>query len=151
MYQIPGAILKDIWLLRTNTQDDEIPDKTQICRSLGCFRQDQRENVKAMNEKKKVLIVNNPMKYGGLDLAAVRLQQNLDKEKYECSYCLRYSSEIGPMESKVADTGVRIIHQPDNRCSRKESYKFYCELFEKEHFDIVHCHPSVMVLDLVTS
>lgn len=93
-----------------------------------------------MSEKKKVLIVNDPLQYGGSDLVAVRLQQNLNKEKFECVYCLRHDEEIGPLEEQVAATGVRIIHQPEDKLSYVKSYKYYLNLFEKEHFDIVHSH-----------
>lgn len=92
-----------------------------------------------MNEKKKVLIVNAPLQYGGSDLVAVRLQQNLDKDKFECVYCVRESAK-GPMEPVIEETGVRIIHQPDDKLSYIKSYKFYLNLFKNEHFDIVHCH-----------
>lgn len=92
-----------------------------------------------MNEKKKVLIVNASLQYGGSDLVAFRLQQNLDKDKFECVYCVR-GSKKGPMEPVIEKTGVRIIHQPDDKTSYVKSYKFYLDLFKSEHFDIVHCH-----------
>ena len=93
-----------------------------------------------MSEKKKVLIVNNPLQFGGADLVAVRLQQNLDKEKIEGIYCLHHGDEIGPYEPYVASTGVRIIHQPEITSGYKASYHYFLDLFRKEHFDIVHCH-----------
>ncbi len=92
-----------------------------------------------MNEKKKVLIVNASIQYGGSDLVAFRLQQNLDKDKFECVYCVR-GSKKGPMEPVIEETGVRIIHQPNEKTSYIKSYKFYLDLFKSEHFDIVHCH-----------
>ena len=61
-------------------------------------------------KRKKVLIINDPLQYGGSDLVAVRLQQHLDPDKFECVYCLRHD-EIGPMESQVAQSGVRILHK----------------------------------------
>lgn len=93
-----------------------------------------------MSDKKKVLIVNNPLQFGGADLAAVRLQQNLDANKFECVYCLHHGDEIGPYEPYVASTGVRIIHQPENTSGYLASYRYFVDLFKKEHFDIVHCH-----------
>lgn len=92
-----------------------------------------------MNQRKKVLIVNEPLQYGGSDIVAVRLQQGLDKDKFECSYCLRHTVP-GPMEPEIAATGVRILHQPDSQLSYLRSYRYYKSLFAKEHFDIVHCH-----------
>lgn len=90
-------------------------------------------------QKKKVLIINERLEYGGSEFVAIRLQQALDKDKFECVYCVR-GDEKGPIEDDVASTGVRIIHQPDSKLSYADSYKFYLELFKKEHFDIVHSH-----------
>lgn len=89
---------------------------------------------------KKVLIVTNILQFGGSDLAAIRFQQALDKNKFECTYCVRNDEKIGPMEPYVAKTGVRIIHQPKSTLGYIDSYKYFLNLFEKEHFDIVHCH-----------
>lgn len=90
-------------------------------------------------QKKKVLIINERLEYGGSEFVAIRLQQALDKDKFECVYCVR-GDEKGPIEDYVASTGVRIIHQPDSKLSYTDSYKFYLDLFEREHFDIVHSH-----------
>lgn len=92
-----------------------------------------------MNQKKKVLIVNDPLQYGGSDIVAVRLQQGLNTEEFDCTYCLRYE-EPGPMEPEIAATGVRILHQPDDQLSYRRSYRYYKALFAKEQFNIVHCH-----------
>lgn len=89
--------------------------------------------------KKKVLIVNGPLQYGGSDIVAVRLQQGLNTEEFDCTYCLRYE-EPGPMEPEIAATGVRILHQPDDQLSYWRSYHYYKALFAKEQFNIVHCH-----------
>ena len=92
-----------------------------------------------MNQKKKVLIVNDPLQYGGSDIVAVRLQQGLNKENFDCTYCVRHEAP-GPMEPEIAATGVRILHQPDSQLSYLNSYKYYKSLFANERFDIVHCH-----------
>ena len=65
-------------------------------------------------KRKKVLIINDPLQYGGSDLVAVRLQQHLDPDKFECVYCLRHD-EIGPMESgtvrraNIASAGYGVL------------------------------------------
>lgn len=89
--------------------------------------------------KKKVLIINKTLEYGGSEFVAVRLQRALDPEKFEFTYCVR-GNEKGPIEDDVLKTGVRVIHQPDDKLSYLKSYKFYLDLFKKEHFDIVHSH-----------
>ncbi len=93
-----------------------------------------------MNHKKKVLIVTPRFAYGGLDFVAIRLQQALDKNKFECIYCVRSEKKDNPIESKLKGTGVRIIHQPENKAGYLSSYLYYKQLFSQEHFDVVHCH-----------
>ena len=92
-----------------------------------------------MDRKKKVLIVNDELQYGGSDFVAVRLQQNLNPEQFECVYCVRHDHK-GPYEAKLEKTGVRIIHQPDSELGYIKSYLFFKRLFKEEHFDIVHSH-----------
>lgn len=89
--------------------------------------------------KKKVLIVANYLSHGGFDWVAVHLQQNLDPEKFDCTFCLRGSAQ-GPLEPVVLARGIRVIHQPDEMRSYLNSYRFFKKLFQEEHFDIVHCH-----------
>ena len=84
-------------------------------------------------KRKKVLIINDPLQYGGSDLVAVRLQQHLDPDKFECVYCLRHD-EIGPMESQVAQSGVRILHQPDNGVLLYKKLLFLQALVEERTF-----------------
>lgn len=90
-------------------------------------------------KKKKVLIVANMLDYGGFDWVAIHLQQNLNPDKFACTYCLR-GSQVGPLEPYVLAQGARVIHQPDNACGHLQSYRFFKQLFQKEAFDIVHCH-----------
>lgn len=90
-------------------------------------------------QKKKVLIINERLEYGGSEFVAIRLQQALDKDKFKCVYCVR-GDKKGPVEDDIASTGVRIIHHPDSKLSYADSYKFYLDLFKKEQFDIVHSH-----------
>ena len=93
-----------------------------------------------MSEKKKVLIITEPFKYGGMNLVALRLQQTIDADKFECTYCVRHDEERGPMDEYVRSTGVRVIYQHENDLSYFKSYKYYMNLFKNEHFDIVHSH-----------
>lgn len=92
-----------------------------------------------MSDKKKVLIVNDELQFGGSDLVAVRLQRNLNPEEFECVYSVRKSRK-GPFEPELEKTGVRIIHQPDIKLGYVKSYFYFKNLFKHEHFDIVHSH-----------
>lgn len=89
--------------------------------------------------KKKVLIVTESISYGGLNFASVHFQQYLDKDKFECVFCVR-RDEIGKLEHEILKQGIRVIHVPDSELNYFRSYKFYKEMISKENFDIVHCH-----------
>lgn len=89
--------------------------------------------------KKKVLIVNDELQFGGSDLVAVRLEQFSDKKKFDFTYCVRHSN-VGPMEPELLKRGIRVIHIPDDSLSYYKSYKFILNLLKNEHFDIVHSH-----------
>lgn len=93
-----------------------------------------------MSSKRKVLIVTQQFEYGGLDFVAIRLQQALDKEKFECTYCVRNEKQNNPIEASLTSAGIKVIHQPKNESGYIKSYFYYRKLFKKEHFDIVHCH-----------
>lgn len=92
-----------------------------------------------MNRKLKVLIVNDQLQYGGSDLVAARLEEHLNKEKFECVYCVRHT-EPGPLEATLVERGARIIHIPDEELGYIKSYFYFKRLFKNEHFDIVHSH-----------
>ena len=89
--------------------------------------------------KKKVLIVNDRLQFGGSDLVAVRLEENLNKDKFECVYCVR-RTEPGPLEAELIKRNARIIHVPDEKIGYFQSFVFYLELLKNERFDIVHSH-----------
>lgn len=95
-----------------------------------------------MKHKLKVLIIVPKFEYGGLNLVAIRLQQALDKNKFECVYYVVNSedSSENPIESKLCDTGLKIIHKPEKIHSYLKSYFYLKKLFKQENFDIVHCH-----------
>ena len=92
-----------------------------------------------MNKKVKVLIVNEPLDMGGMDIAAVRLQQGLDKSKFETDYLVR-RDYIGPLEPTVIKSGCNVYHVPNSELNYFKSYKFYCKFFKEHQYDIVHCH-----------
>ena len=90
-------------------------------------------------DKKKVLIITESLSYGGNNIVAMNLEKHLNKDLFECTYCVRRDS-IGAFEQDAIDRGIRVIHVPDSELSYYKSYKFYKGLFKNEQFDIVHCH-----------
>ena len=91
-----------------------------------------------MDKKLKLLIINSTLRYGGSDLVAIRLQQSLDKDKFDFTYCV--NSNDCPLEEYVTSLGARVIHQQSENFNYYNSFKFFLDLFEREHFDIVHSH-----------
>ncbi len=92
-----------------------------------------------MSEKRKLLIITESIAYGGLNLASVRFQKYLNRDEYECAFCVRRSSK-GELEDEILSQGIKVYHVPDSELNYLKSYKYYKDLFSKEHYDIVHCH-----------
>ena len=97
-------------------------------------------------KKKKVLIVTESVSYGGNNIVAMNIEKHLDKEKFECTYCVRRDT-VGAFEEEVLSRGIRVIHVPDSELSYLKSFSFYCDLFKREQFDVIHSHlPFVSAL-----
>ena len=92
-----------------------------------------------MADKLKLCVVSTPMTVGGYDMVALNFQKNLDKEKFEITYCL-HGEEIGALEKEAKENGARIIHQPDSTCNYFSSYFYYKNFFSEHNYDIVHSH-----------
>lgn len=92
-----------------------------------------------MKNKKRVLIVTESISFGGLNLASVRFEQHLNREEFETAYCVR-RSHIGNLEEEITKQGIPVYHVSDSELNYLKSYRYYKALFQKEHFDIVHCH-----------
>lgn len=88
---------------------------------------------------KKVLIVNEPLDMGGMDIAAIRFQQNLDNNKFESDYLVRRDT-VGPLEPMVKENGSKVYHVPNSELNYLKSYRFYKRFFKEHHYDIIHCH-----------
>ncbi|MDD6729156.1 MAG: glycosyltransferase [Eubacteriales bacterium] len=89
--------------------------------------------------KKRVLIVTESISYGGLNLVSVNLQQHLDKEKFDCTFCVRRSQK-GELEHEITEQGIKVIHVPDSELNYLKSYLFYKKTMKDGNYDIVHCH-----------
>ena len=89
--------------------------------------------------KKKILIIIEALSYGGSNIAAMYFQEYIDKDNYECVYCVR-RDDIGAFEQSILDKGIRVIHVPDSELGYMNSYRFYKKIMTDEQFDVVHCH-----------
>lgn len=106
---------------------------------MGDARTVKNDIQKESMMKKKVLIVTESISYGGLNLASVRFQQYLDKDQFECEYCVR-RSHLGDLEKEILDQGIKVHHVPDSELNYLKSYLYYKKLFRENRYDIVHCH-----------
>lgn len=92
-----------------------------------------------VKNKKKVLIVTNPLNVGGFDIVASNLQMHMNHNKFEFVYCVR-GEDVGPLESKVIASGARVIHQPSKTLNYIKSFFYLKNLMRCEEIDIVHSH-----------
>lgn len=89
--------------------------------------------------KKRVLIITEAISYGGLNIAAIKFQQYLNKDKFECVFCVR-RNDTGELEQEILNKGIKVIHVPDSELGYLKSYIFYKKIMQQGHFDIIHCH-----------
>lgn len=90
-----------------------------------------------MVKKKKILYIVSSLDRGGVDLAVYRMFLSLDPMLFECTFCV-VQNNIGALENSITSRGAKIIHTP--KMNYIQSYKYYLDLFSKQHFDVVHCH-----------
>lgn len=91
--------------------------------------------------KKKVCVVLDTLHPWGIELAALHFQEGMDPELFEYTYLIRLK-DGGPMEGRIRQTGARILFQPEETRSAKESLRYMTKLFKDEGFAIVHAHST---------
>lgn len=90
-----------------------------------------------MGRKKKILYIVSSLDRGGVDLAVYRMFLSLDPAVYDCTFCVIQNAK-GDLEASITKCGAKIIHTP--KMNYRQNYKYYLNLFRKQHFDAVHCH-----------
>ena len=92
--------------------------------------------------KKKILVVIQLVRYGGVELVAINFARNLDKEKYDVSFLLidPYENQNEAFYHELKDEGFRFIEMPRDAGGYLGKFRFIDNLFQKEHFDAVHSH-----------
>lgn len=94
-----------------------------------------------MKDKKKVIIVLDNLRRGGIEIAAVRFYELLDKEKYETTFLLRNLLHYDEFMVGILDkNGAKIIVKPEKYDNYLKDYFFFKKLFKEEKYDIVHAH-----------
>lgn len=91
---------------------------------------------------KNVLIVIQLVRRGGVELTAINLAVNLDKEKFKVSFLLLnpYEGQDNELLNELKQRGYEFFSIPENVNSYIDKYKYLCNFFKKHRFDIVHSH-----------
>lgn len=91
---------------------------------------------------KKVLVVIQLLRRGGVELAALNFARALSREKYAVTLLLVNPDEAQDeeLEQEVKAQGFEIVEIPKNCNSYLKKYKFISELMSRENFYAVHSH-----------
>ena len=99
------------------------------------------EEIKGKVPLKKVLIVINGLRRGGIEIAAINFQSHIDRGKYNCTYFIRYSdNKDEALLSDILESGAEIIEKPSSVNNYFKEYIFFKKFLKKNQFDIVHSH-----------
>lgn len=92
--------------------------------------------------KKKLLIVIQLVRRGGVELVAINFARKIDKSKFDISFLLidPYEPQDEDLLQELKDEGFEFIYMPKNAGGYVGKYKFMDSLMKKQHFDIVHSH-----------
>lgn len=92
--------------------------------------------------KKRLLIVIQLLRRGGVELAALNFALSLNPEKYDITFYL-----IDPSEGRdkdlyalLADKGIKIIEMPENATGYFRKYSHIKSVLNSGNYDIVHSH-----------
>lgn len=99
------------------------------------------EEMKNSTSPRKVLIIINSLRRGGIEIAAVNFQSHLDRQKYDCTYFIRSSeNKDEALLSDILGSGAEIFEKPLGVNNYFKEYIFFKKFFKKNQFDIVHSH-----------
>ncbi len=95
-----------------------------------------------MMEKKKLLVVLQQLRRGGVELAAINFASNLNKEKYDITYYLVNieSNHDKSLEEEIIASGAKIINAPKSAHGYLRGYVNAKKVISGGKYDIVHSH-----------
>ena len=94
-----------------------------------------------MNGRKKVLIVLDTLRRGGIEIAALRFCRLLNSDGYECTFLVRRGENTDEtMVGEIADIGAEIIIKPPAADNYIKDYFFLLKTMKDGKYDIVHSH-----------
>lgn len=92
--------------------------------------------------KKKVLIVIQQLRRGGVEVAAVNFASHLDPQKYDFTYYLQHidCEQDEKLLKTIKDSNSHIIVKPNSARGYISGLKYAIHIMRKNEFDIVHSH-----------
>lgn len=92
--------------------------------------------------KKKLLIVIQLVRSGGVELVAINFARHLDKTKYDISFLLinPYENQDEEFVQELKDEGFSIYSLPQNVGGTLNKYKYIYSFIKQGGYDIVHSH-----------
>ena len=92
--------------------------------------------------KKKVLVVIQLLRRGGIEIAAVNFASHLNKDKYEITYYLQNADEgqDEDLVQSVLNSGAKIIVRDHSKQGYLSGLKDAVKIMKKNKYDIVHSH-----------
>lgn len=92
--------------------------------------------------KKKILVVIQLLRRGGVELVALNFAKSLDRNKYDISFLLVEPNEHqdDSLVKEVLQSGINVFEIPGNVNGYFNKYKFLKAFFQENTFDIVHSH-----------
>lgn len=98
-------------------------------------------NKTGLNGRKKVLIVLDTLRRGGIEIAALRFCRLLKSDDYECTFLVRKGENMDEsMVGEIADIGAEIITKPSAADNYIKDYFFLLKTMKDGKYDIVHSH-----------
>lgn len=93
-------------------------------------------------KKKKVLVVIQLIRRGGVELVAINFARQLNPDNFDVTFLLINPDEEqdGKFADDLLSDGFKIIEVPKSANSYYKKYKFIDDLMARENYDIVHSH-----------
>lgn len=100
------------------------------------------ETVTNLTKRKKVLIVLDSLRRGGIEIAAAGFQSLLDRDEYDCTFLfLRQAEDYDKtLHAQMLENGASIAVKPENVSGYLEDYRFFKRFLSEGGYDIVHSH-----------
>lgn len=100
------------------------------------------EKVMNSEKRKKVLIVLDSLRRGGIEIAASGFQSLLDRDRYDCTFLfLRQADDPDrALYEDMLKNGAQIVVKPANVSGYLADYRFFKDFLSEGKYDIVHSH-----------